>query len=158
MASGGNRVLIGTDPTYPYLYGGRAGDVLEGNGIAFAGATAGATGAYVDLSCAYTFSTPGTPVPMLDGLSTHGTGQFTVGGAPCAGSIAIVAASGPTAGLHDADLSDWQCSVHEYFDTYPADYTPLAPATDPNVPPTYSATDVDTGQPVAGSAYVLVAE
>jgi hypothetical protein len=157
MASGGNRVLIGTDPTYHYVYGGRAGDKLEGNGIAYAGATGGATGAYVDLSCAYSFSTQGTPVPLLDGLSTHGPGQFTVGGAPCAGDISIVAETGPTAGLHDADLSNWQCSVHEYFDDYPADYTPYALATDPTVPPTYSANDVDTGAEVSGSPYILVA-
>lgn len=156
MGSGGNRVLIGTDPTYHYR-GGRPGDKLEGNGIGFAGATRGATGAYVDLSCAFSSASPGTPVSLLDGLSTHGPGQFTVGGAPCAGAISIVAASGPTAGLHDADLSDWSCSVHEYFDKYPSDYTPLALATDPSVPTVYSATDVDTGGPVSGSPYILVA-
>jgi hypothetical protein len=157
MASGGNKVLIGTDPTYHFLNdSGPNADKLEGNGIAFAGAVAGATGAYVDLSCAFTAASPSTPVSLLDGLSSHGAGQFTVGGAPCAGAISIVAASGPTTGLHDADLSDWECSVHEYFDKYPADYTPLALATDPSVPKTYSATDIDTGATVSGSPYILV--
>ncbi len=58
MSSGGNKVLIGTDPTF-HTYGGHPGDVLEKNGIAFAGAQAGATGAYVDLSCTYSSASPG---------------------------------------------------------------------------------------------------
>jgi hypothetical protein len=155
MSSGGNKVLIGTDPTY-HTYGGHPGDVLEKNGIAFAGAQAGATGAYVDLSCTYSSASPGTPVPLLDGLSTHGPGSFTAGGAPCAGSISIVTASGPTSGLHDADLANWECSVHNFFDKFPADYTPLALATDPSVPKTYTGTDVDTGASVSGSPYIMV--
>jgi hypothetical protein len=155
MSSGGNKVLIGTDPTF-HTYGGHPGDVLEKNGIAFAGAQAGATGAYVDLSCAYSSASPGTPVPLLDGLSTHGPGSFTAGGAPCAGAISIVTASGPTAGLHDSDLANWSCSVHNFFDKFPSDYTPLALATDPSVPDTYSGTDVDTGAHVTGSPYIMV--
>ncbi len=158
MRSGGNKVLIGTDPTFHNdgPTGTKRGDLLEANGIAFAGAVPGATGAYIDLTCAYETASPGTPVPLLDGLSSHGAGQFTVGGAPCTGTIAIVAQSGPTAGLHDADLSNWSCSVHEFFDKFPSDWTPLALATDPGVPKTYSATDVDTGATVSGSPYILV--
>ena len=155
MSSGGNKVLIGTDPTY-HTYGGHPGDVLEKNGIAFAGAQAGATGAYVDLSCTYSGASPGTPVPLLDGLSSHGPGSFTAGGAPCAGAISIVTASGPTAGLHDTDLANWECSVHNFFDKFPSDYTPLALATDPSVPDTYSGTDIDTGATVTGSPYIMV--
>lgn len=158
MSSGGNKVLVGTDPTYHNdgPGGSHRGDLLEAKGIAFAGAISGATGAYIDLSCTYDGSPPGTPVPILDGLSTHGSGQFTAGGAPCAGSISIVASSGPTSGLHDADLSDWSCSVHEFFDKFPSDYTPLALATDPSVPKTYGANDVDTGASVSGSPYIMV--
>lgn len=155
MGSGGNKVIIGTDPTF-HTYGGHPGDVLEKNGIAFAGNVDGATGAYVDLSCTYSSSAPGTPVPLLDGLSTHGPGSFTAGGAPCAGSIAIVAASGPTSGLTDDDLSNWECSVHNFFDKWPADYTPLALATDPSVPVTYTGTDATTGGTVSGSPYIMV--
>jgi hypothetical protein len=157
MGSGGNKVIIGTDPTYHWFYGsGPNADVLEANGIAYAGALAGSTGAYVDLSCTYTDSENGTPVPLLDGLSSYGAGQFTVGGAPCAGSISVIAATGPTAGLSDGDLSGWECSVHEFFTTFPADYTPLALATDPSVPVTYTGTDVSTGNPASGSPYILV--
>jgi hypothetical protein len=157
MGSGGNKVIIGTDPTYHWYYGsGPNADVLEANGIAYAGSVKGATGAYVDLSCTYTDSEDGTPVPLLDGLSTYGAGQFTVGGAPCEGSIAVIAATGPTEGLSDDDLSNWSCSVHEFFDTFPADYTPLALATDPSVPVTYTGTDVSTGGAVSGSPYILI--
>ena len=156
MGSGGNKVIIGTDPTYHYLAGHPGGATLEGNGIAYAGAVSGATGAYVDLSCTYSGAAPDTPVPLLDGLSSFGPGSFTVGGAPCAGSISIIAATGPTNGLADGDLSDWECSVHEFFDHFPADYTPLALATDPSVPVTYTGTDVTTGASVSGSPYIML--
>jgi hypothetical protein len=157
MGSGGNKVLIGTDPVYHWYFGsGPNADRLVGQGIAYAGAVAGATGAYVDLSCTYSTSSTDTPVPLLDGLSTHGPGSFTVGGAPCAGSIALVAATGPTNGLSDSDLSNWSCSVHEFFDHFPADYTPLALATDPSVPVTYTGTDVTTGGSVSGSPYIML--
>ncbi len=159
MSSGGNKVLIGTDPVF-HTYGGHPGYKLIGNGISYAGAVAGATGAYVDLSCAYNDSSDGTPVPLLDGLSSHGAGSFTVGGTGppgiCSGSISIIAQSGPTTGLHDSDLSGWSCSVHEFFDKFPADYTPLALATDPAVPKTYSGTDVDTNTAVQGSPYIML--
>jgi len=153
MSSDGNRVLIGTDPTYHN--GGHPGAAtLEKNGIAFAGYHAGQTGAYVDLSCAYTGIDES--VGWLDGLTTKAADAFHATGAPCAGAIAIIAASGPTAGLHDTDLSDWSCSVHEYFSKFPSDYIPLALATDA---PTknYEGKDVDTGASVTGSPYILVA-
>ncbi len=158
MASGGNKVLIGTDSTLHNTgpTGVQRGDLVAKNGIAFAGAVSGATGAYVSLTCAYWFSPAATPVPLLDGLSTKGPGQFTVGGAPCTGDISVVAQSGPTAGLNHAALSNWGCSVHEFFDKFPSDYTPLAIAIDPVVPKTYAATDVDTGLPVSGSPYMMV--
>jgi hypothetical protein len=164
-SSSGNRVLIGTDPTLHNdgPTGTQRGDLLEKNGIAFAGAKSRATGAYIDLSCAYDAAAFGTAVPFLDGLSSHGAGSFTVGGengvSPrlCAGAISIVAQSGPTTGLHNADLSGWGCSVHEFFDKFPSDFTPLAIATDPAIPKTYSAKDVDTGTIVSGSPYIMLA-
>jgi len=157
MGSGGNKVLIGTDPVF-HWYGGSGpnADVLVEQGIGYAGAVGGATGAYVDLSCTYSSSANDTPVPLLDGLSSFGPGSFTVGGAPCSGAIAVIAATGPTAGLSDSDLSNWSCSVHEFFTTFPADYTPLALATDPSVPDTYSGTDVSTGAAVTGSPYIML--
>lgn len=161
MASGGNRVIIGTDPTYHNgedTGGGHTakGAELEQNGIAFAGAVSGATGAYVDISCESVFlDTP--DYPFLDGLSTHNSpGAFQAQGPPCEGNIAIVAQSGPTSGLHDADLSNWSCSVHQSFSAWPSDFTPLAIATDaPSTP--YCANDVDTGTLACGQPYILLA-
>jgi hypothetical protein len=162
MKSGGNKVIIGTDPTYHYTNGSAPkGALLEGSGIAFAGKIPGATGAYVDLSCAYHSSTAKTAVPLLDGLSTHGKKQFTViGRGPlhaCAKGVNIVAQTGPTTGLTDAGLSNWSCSVLEAFDTFPSDYTPLAlaPATS-GFPKSYCADDVGTKALVCGSPYIMV--
>jgi hypothetical protein len=152
MGSGGNRVAIGTDPVFHH-YSHPGGTTLVKNGIAFAGAISGATGAYIDLSC--TEGAP-MPVPILDALTIHGPGSWESVEAPCAGDISIVAQSGPTSGLHDTDLSGWSCSVHEFFDKFPSDWTPLAIATDPTVTVTYAATDVDTGLPVSGSPYIMV--
>jgi hypothetical protein len=161
MASGGNKTLIGTDPTYHYRYSSSPGDKVEQNGIAYAGAIPGSTGAYIDLSCVYTFDGPGTPVPILDGLSTHGSGQFTVISEgylnACATGVNVVAQSGPTTGLTDAQLSNWNCSVHEAFDKYPSDYTPLALApTSSGFPATYCAIGVFTGTQVCGAPYIMV--
>jgi hypothetical protein len=168
MKSGGNKVIIGTDPVYhdePGHHGPNAWRLIK-NGIAYAGQVASATGAYVDLSCAYESNTdaPGTAVPLLDGLSSHGTGQFTVVGEgfftdACATTVNIVAQTGPTAGLVDDDLSSWGCSVHEAFTTFPSDYTPLAlaPASS-GFPQSYCADDV-TVKPlsqVCGAPYILV--
>jgi len=162
MNSGGNKVLIGTDPTFHYINGHTAAATLEANGIAFAGKRAGVTGAYVDLSCAYDTTNAKTPVPLLDGLSTHGKAQFTVVGegsisGACATTVNIVAKTGPTTGLTDADLSNWSCSVHEAFDKFPSDYTPLAlaPASS-KFPTSYCADDVETKALACGSPYIMV--
>jgi hypothetical protein len=162
MGSGGNKVLIGTDPTFHYTNGSAPNaPKLEANGIAFAGQLTGATGAYVDLSCAYDDSPANTAVPLLNGLSTHGSAQFTVVGegplSACATGVNVVAQSGPTTGLTDADLSDWNCSVHEAFDKYPSDYTPLALApSSSGFPDIYCADDVSSGALACGSPYIMV--
>ena len=158
QATDGNKVVVGTDPVFHNDYSTQRGDLLIRNGIAFAGSRPGSTGAYIDLSCFYEGDNPGTAVPILDGLSSYGAHQFTVGGAPCAGNIAVVAQSGPTSGMTDGMLSGWECSVHEFFDQYPADYVPLAIATDPSVPQVYTAADVGgSGATVSGSPYVMIA-
>jgi hypothetical protein len=154
MASGGNKVIIGTDPVYHH-YAHPGATTLIKNGIAFAGAVPGATGAYVDISCDSSFTNSSTPFSFLDGLTTQAAGSFTTEYAPCFGAISIVAQSGPTTGLHDTDLSDWFCSVHQDFKTWASDYTPLAIATDAATK-TYCANDVDTGALACGAPYILV--
>jgi hypothetical protein len=156
MASGGNRVIIGTDPTF-HNSPTHKGALLEQNGIAFAGAVSGATGAYVDISCEAPGYEGTSDYGFLDGLSTHNApGAFQAVEPPCEGNIAIVAQSGPTSGLHDADLSNWECSVHQSFSVWPSDFTPLAIATDAPSKP-YCANDVDTGSLACGQPYILLA-
>jgi PKD repeat protein len=172
MSSGGNKVLIGTDPTLHYV-DGTAPDApeLEKNSLAYAGAVSGATGVYLDLNCAYDYAPSGTTVPILSGLTSQGaTGQFAVEGydsptlhplnggtGACETDVNIVASTGPTSGLTDADLAPWNCSVHEAFTSFPSDYTPLVLApTSSGFPSSYCADDVQTGEEACGSPYILV--
>ncbi len=133
----GNVVIIGTDPRF---HSAQGGNIVMEKGIAFAVADPGKTGAYITLSCYYDFAAAFTDVPLLDGLSTAGKipalpdpgtpGGFTVTAVPgCFNSAHIVAThpaltSPPP--LTDADLSNWTCSVHEAFDSWPTDFQVLA--------------------------------
>jgi hypothetical protein len=168
MNSGGNKVLIGTDPTHHYLlpapYSAPAAPQLEENSLAYAGAVSGATGLYLDLGCSYAAAAAGTDAPILDGL-VQGTGSFSVQGwddpnlktPACATAVNIVAASGPTSGLTDSELSNWDCSVQEAFTSFPSGYTPLAlaPASS-GFPSEYCADDVQTMKQACGAPYILV--
>jgi hypothetical protein len=145
-AVNGNVLIIGTDPVYH-----SGGTLTSGpgkliaHGIDFALAQSGKTGAYIDLSCAYGDVSPNTPVTLLDGLRSGG---FTVDGTTssvCYNDAHIVATHPALAGLTDADLSNWGCSVHESFDTWPADYTVLAMAR--NFGSTFTASDGTIGEP-----------
>lgn len=145
-AVNGNVLIIGTDPVYHS--GGTLSSgpgKLIAHGIDFALAQSGKTGAYIDLSCAYGEMPANTPVTLLDGLRSGG---FTVDGTPssvCYNDAHIVATHPALAGLTDADLSNWSCSVHESFDTWPGDYTVLAMAR--NFGSTYTASDGTIGEP-----------
>ncbi|HWD66265.1 MAG TPA: hypothetical protein VG405_13955 [Solirubrobacteraceae bacterium] len=161
MNSGGNKVLIGTDPTKHYLLGNAPeAPQLEENSLAYAGDVSGATGLYLDLSCSYDTAGAGTDVPILGGL-VQGTGQFSVEGwdsvNACATGVNIVAATGPTGGLTDSELSDWNCSVQEAFTNFPTGYTPLVLAPNSSgFPSEYCANDVQTLQRACGAPYILV--
>ena len=113
----GNIVAVGTDPTF---HQGQGGAQVAESGIAFAAAEDGDTGAYITLSCYYHGFPPNTPVPLLDQFGT-----FTVTGVGCYNDAHIVAVHDALAGLSDASLSNWSCSVHEAFDSYPSNFLPL---------------------------------
>ena len=135
----GNIVITGTDPVY---HAGQGGEVLTRRAIDFAMAQPAKTGAYISLSCYYHDTEAATAVPLLDGI---GSGGFTVGGVGCFNNAHIVAESPALAGLTDADLSGWSCSVHEAFESWPAGLIPLAIAKD--FDSSYTSSDGTQGPP-----------
>jgi len=139
-AVGGNVIVVGTDPAYHA--GGQPGAVtLTNKCIAFAAADAGKTGAYVCLSCYYYAASSGTPVNVLDPFGT-----FTVvGQGGCPANSHIIATHPAITGLTDAALSNWGCSTHEGFVSWPVSFDPLAISLD--VPSTFVAGDGTTGAP-----------
>ena len=135
----GNVVIAGTDPVY---HAGQGGATVTQRAVDFAIAQSGKTGTYISLSCYYHGTAPNTPVPLLDGI---GPGGFTVTGVGCYNNAHIVAESAALAGLTDADLSNWSCSVHEAFQTWPGALVPLAIAKD--FDSSYTASDGTQGPP-----------
>lgn len=132
----GNVILIGTDEA---LHGKPL--VSEG-GIAFAASSPGKTGAYVSLGCYYHGVAPLTPIPLLDAFVPGG---FTMTGVGCFNNAHIVATHPALTALSDAYLSNWSCSVHEAFDTWPIGFEVLAIAQGAGT--TYTATDGTVGIP-----------
>jgi hypothetical protein len=120
----GNVILVGTDPVFHKV---RDGGALTNNSVKFAAAQEGKTGMYINLSCYYDGAAAKTPLPIMQPFGT-----FTVTGVGCYNDAHIVASHPALSGLTDSILSNWSCSVHEAFDTYPeANFTPLAIARDP---------------------------
>ena len=122
-AADGNVIIIGTDEQF---HGTQGGQVLMDGAAEFVVADAAKTGAYVSLSCYFDGSAPGTPVSMLD--SAFGS-NFTVTDVPGCFTDAHIVAAHPAfgnAGVTDATLSDWGCSVHEAFDNWPINFEMLA--------------------------------
>ncbi len=137
----GNVVIIGTDPAFHYTQGGTD---LTNKGVAFAVDEPNKTGAYVTLSCYYHQNPPfiSVPVPVLDAFQPGG---FNVTGVGCYNNAHIVASHPALAGLTDANLSNWSCSVHEAFDKWPSDFLVLAIAR--NIGSSYTAADGTVGTP-----------
>lgn len=133
----GNVLVVGTDPVAHAKH-----DVTD-KGVALAVSEPGKTGAYITLACYYHGTAAGTPVPVLSGLSNFG-GFTATGVAGCFDAAHIVAEHPALAGLTDAYLSNWGCSVHEAFDSWPADFVVLAIATTGGA---YTASDGTVGTP-----------
>jgi cysteine-rich repeat protein len=108
----------GTDPSYHFGTGGA--QTLIDNSIKFvaSGKTPGGvdqTGLYFALSCYYDSIDSST----VDALSAFG--DFTVrGNLNCYNQAHLVAHSDAMTSLDDAAISDWSCSVHEAFSSYPS--------------------------------------
>ena len=145
----GNVIIIGSDPVYHSNLGVPGAVALIEKGIGFAAAETGKTGAYMCLSCYYYNAAPGTAVPLLDPLGPFTVVAQAVG--QCPNAIHIIASSPALAGLTDADLSNWGCSAHEGFQSWPLapppplGFAPLAICTD--LASTYTAPDGTVGAP-----------
>lgn len=146
----GNVIVIGTDPVLHFLYGGTAGGgVLVSHALAYAGAQAGRTGIYVDLSCYYWFGNGAQSSPLLDGIEPG----FTIfPETSCAATIHVAAAAQQLIGVTDADLSNWNCSVHEYFGAWPSDFVPYAIDTAASAPAASGICPNPPYQPPDGTA------
>jgi hypothetical protein len=130
----GNIVVIGTDEVFHRSQGGLQ---LTTSAVAFAGAAAGKTGLMASLSCYYHDSSGVTHnIPLLDQFGT-----FTSVGVDCYNDAHIVASHPALAGLTDASLSNWSCSVHNAFAAFPASFLTLAIAR--NISGPYSKTFPD---------------
>ncbi|MFZ5654801.1 MAG: IPTL-CTERM sorting domain-containing protein [Pseudomonadota bacterium] len=115
----GPKIVIGTDEQFHF---GQGGAQLIASGISFVTSEPAETGLYISLSCYYDSTATGTPVPVLDQF-----GAFTVGSAGCFNDAHIVALHPALSGTTDASLSNWGCSVHEVFNSFPgATFIPLA--------------------------------
>jgi hypothetical protein len=138
----GNLIIIGTDP----IIHPPGGSVMITNAINYAAAQSGKTGLYCCLSCYYVGTTSPTAVALLGGLG-YGANAFQVIGinGGCYNYAHIVATSPTMNGLSDAVLSDWSCSVHEGFTSWPNALVPVAIAL--NSGNSYTAPDLTAGTP-----------
>lgn len=119
----GNIILIGTDPTFHSSTQPGALTLID-DAVLFS-ASGNGTGLYFALSCYYDSVDSST----VDSLSYFGT--ITVRGKlACYNDAHLVADSTALGTLDDAALSDWSCSVHEVFSSYPTTglfgFVPLA--------------------------------
>ena len=137
----GNVIVNGTDPVF---HDGQGGRQVTDRGVAFAVDAAGKTGMYISLSCYYHGVAPNTPVSVLEPF-----GSFGATGVGCFNDAHIVATHPALLGLTDASLSNWSCSVHEAFTSWPATganaFTVLAIAR--NAGNVYTAPDGSVGIP-----------
>ncbi|KAJ2902102.1 hypothetical protein MKZ38_001011 [Zalerion maritima] len=125
----GNVVVIGTDPSYHTDIGGDAGaPVLIQNSIKFA-AAGEKTGLYYAIGCKHEFEESATIEPLSE------LGTFAVrGNLDCYNKAHKLADHEALEGLTDVELSDWSCSVHTVFTSFPSSgpggFDPLASAQD----------------------------
>ena len=139
--SGGNVIIIGSDPSYhAEEVGSAAGaQTLIRDGIAFAGAVTNKTGFYFAFGC----NTGCKTTKILDALSPGGFSLTNANWDYCH----IVETAPALASLTDANLSLWTNSVHSEFTSYPVDFAAFALA---------ASTSFTSNPPPTGLAYILV--
>ncbi|KAJ9136598.1 hypothetical protein NKR23_g9802 [Pleurostoma richardsiae] len=117
----GNIIIIGTDPSNHGSYGTAGAVTLIDDGLRFA-VNGTSTGLFFSFGYAYQSYSSAIEVDALAGF-----GEFTSYGAGgCYNDVHLVADSPALNGLSDEDLSNWGCSIHEVFASYPSDFSALA--------------------------------
>jgi hypothetical protein len=141
----GNVILIGTDEVFHRSQGGLQ---VTNNAVGFAGDDPAKTGMMISLSCYYHGTAPNTVVPVLAPFGT-----FTMTGVGCYNDAHIVATHPALTSLTDANLSNWTCSVHEAFDSFPSTFLTLVIAEDSAAAPLPGSRSFPDG--TRGVPYVL---
>jgi hypothetical protein len=139
-AVNGRVVIQGSDPVF---HASQGGGQFTTSVVQFVAGETARTGAYISLSCYYHGTAEHTAVPLLNAFAVGG---FTVRGVGCYNDAHIVASHPALAGITDATLSNWGCSVHEAFDAWPAaSFDVLAIAR--GIGASYTASDGSVGTP-----------
>jgi hypothetical protein len=116
-------LIVGTDPTFHSPYQPGAAQLIV-NSIAHVvqSTPPGKTSALIDLSCYYNNAGLNNIVHLLDGFGT-----FIVRDNPCFANVHIATPLHPSMNsLSDASLSNWDCSMHALFTTWPLDFKVIA--------------------------------
>lgn len=130
-AVNGNMIIVGTDEA---SHGTTRSPFIIEPGLDFVLSDPTKTGMYISMSEFYeTYSSPtSAPSPtsssdlnidLLDQFGTFGAQGATVGA--CADDVHIVDTS-VLSGTTDAQLSNWGCSIHEYFTTFDSSFEAVA--------------------------------
>jgi len=113
-ATNGPKLITGTDEYFHNTQGGAT--FIQSILQYVTSGSATETGAYISLSCYYTSTSPAVSVPLLAGYGTF----MVEGNLGCFNNAHIVAIHPALSGSNDATLSNWSCSVHEVFRSFPA--------------------------------------
>ena len=133
----GNIAVIGTDPSCHESGNPCAGDLID-KAVLFAATDAIPGPGLVVIADAYQ---PVGPIPLaLMGYF----GTFTVNTAGCGNKGHVIAQHPILATITDECISNWSCSTHMGFDSWPEGFRPLALATDAPTRP-YTAGDGTQG-------------
>ena len=152
MDSGGNRFTIGSDPVFHSATNSTSNrNHIIKDGIAYAGAAQGKTGAYVDTTC----EASSNNTTILDDLSAN-TSAWTVESPVCSGNIGVISNNPAFSHTSDTDLSGWNCSSHADYPGWSSEWTPFAISADAPTK-TYCGTDIYTGTQVCGEPYIFFA-
>jgi hypothetical protein len=164
----GNRALAGIDPEWHYANGaGHAAPTnpadpttagaehLVQDGIAFAGAVAGATGIYFDTSC----NAPEADITTLDQLTAE-PGHWKSAHPACDAKVQQIATNPAFETLTDEMIQGWGCSSHVAFPGFPTDWNPFAvviPKEGTVETETACGIDPSTKEKACGQPYILLA-